>query len=102
MTPVEYGRAAAASKYTALLAVVRKLVGSTVVTGPATGVTLVGTTSSKGDGAQTGIATTSNGNGTGATVSIPSLVMLLAVPLWLLVDLATQLVKPSPLLVTLV
>ena len=67
MTPVEYGRTAAASKYTVTASSGSEI--GAVATGPATGVTLVGTTSVQADGAQTGVATTSSGGGTGAIVS---------------------------------
>ena len=74
MTPVEYGRVAADSKYITTASGGAEIPGTGAadggaVTGAATGVTLVGTVSVQMDGAQTGVATTSSGNGTGATVS---------------------------------
>ena len=67
MTPVEYGRTAAKSKYTTVTSS-DPLVPELVYGGVATG-TLTGTTSSKGDGTETAKATTSSGSGTGATVT---------------------------------
>ena len=75
MTPVEYGRTAAASKYNVTASNGAEIPnqgpgsGGGAATGPVTGVSLVGTTSTAGDGARTGVATTSNGSGTNATVS---------------------------------
>ena len=66
MTPVEYGRTAAKSKYT-MVTDSGPLVPELVYGGVATG-TLTGTTSSKGDGTQTASATT-GGSGSGATVT---------------------------------
>ena len=67
MTPVEYGRTAAKSKYTTVTSS-DPLVPELVFGGVATG-TLTGTTSSKGDGTETAKATTSSGSGKGATVT---------------------------------
>ena len=75
MTPVEYGRTAADSKYNVTASNGAEIPnqgpgsGGGAATGPVTGVSLVGTTSTAGDGARTGVATTSNGSGTNATVS---------------------------------
>ena len=73
MTPVEYGRTAADSKYDTVASNGAELDdgsgGGVVVTGPAVGVTLVGTTSTQGDGQRVGVATTSNLAGTNATVT---------------------------------
>ena len=66
MTPVEYGRTAAKSKYTTT-ASGDPLVPELVVGGAATG-TLTGTVSTKGDGTETASATT-GGSGNGATVT---------------------------------
>ena len=77
MTPVEYGRTAADSKYDVTASKGAEIPnqgaggggGGGAATGPVTGVTLVGTTSTQADGTRTGVATTSNGSGTNATVS---------------------------------
>ena len=68
MTPVEYGRVAAGSKYTTTPSGGAEIDG-VVPVGPVVGVTLVTTVSVQGDGARTGVATTSNLAGTNATVS---------------------------------
>ena len=70
MTPVEYGRTAADSKYTVTASNGAEIGGGGLVTtGPATGVSLVGTTSVQGDGQRVGVATTSNLSGVNATVT---------------------------------
>ena len=66
MTPVEYGRTAAKSKYTTVTSS-DPLVPELVYGGVATG-TLSGTTSTKDDGTETASATT-GGSGSGATVT---------------------------------
>lgn len=66
LTPVEAGENSATSAYTTVTSsdpLVPELVFGAVATG-----TLVGTTSTKGDGTETGIATT-GGYGSGATVT---------------------------------
>ena len=68
MTPVEYGRTADKSKYDTVASGGGEI-GGPVPTGPVTGVTLVTTVSTQGDGARTGVATTASLTGTNATVS---------------------------------
>ena len=67
MTPVEYGRTAAKSKYTTVTSS-DPLVPVPVFGGVATG-SLSATVSTKGDGTETARATTSSGSGSGATVT---------------------------------
>ena len=67
MTPVEYGRVAAASKYTTTASSGDPLVPE-LVFGPVATVTITGTTSGKADGTITGAATV-GGMGSGATVT---------------------------------
>ena len=70
MTPVEYGRTAADSKYTVSASNGEPIDGgSLVASGPVTGVTLVTTVSGQADGQRVGVATTSSGMGVGATVT---------------------------------
>ena len=67
MTPVEYGRIAAKSKYTTMTSS-DPLVPVPVFGGVATG-SLSATVSTQGDGTETAKATTSSGYGSGATVT---------------------------------
>lgn len=68
LTPVEYGRTAAKSAYTTTASSGDPIGGVLPKTGPVASLTLVGTTSTKGDGTSTGQATTST-NGSGCTVT---------------------------------
>jgi len=70
MTPVEYGRTAAGSKYTVSASSGAEIDGGDLVaSGPVTGVTLVTTVSAEGDGQRVGVSTNSSGMGVGATVT---------------------------------
>ena len=66
LTPVQYGKNSAKSKYTTTTSS-DPLVADLVV-GPIATITLTGTVSTKGDGAQTDAAT-EGGSGSGATIS---------------------------------
>ena len=67
LTPVQAGKNSAKSAYTTVTS--SDPLVPELELGPIATVTLVGTTSTKGDGTETDVATTSDGIGTGATVS---------------------------------
>ena len=70
LTPVEYGRTAAKSKYTTTTNSGGAPIGGTVSFGAVASVTLVGTVSTKGDSTVTGAATTGSTIGSsGATIT---------------------------------
>ena len=67
LTPVQAGKNSAKSAYTTVTS--SDPLVPELALGPIATVTLVGTTSTKGDGTETDVATTTDGIGVGATVS---------------------------------